>query len=291
MQRNLNIDIKHTPIYWPQANGLLERNHRSLKDSIKAQLVDLGEKHQDKWIHYLPWALLGRRTAYNEDLGTSSSELTFGKHISIPGSLLPDAPNQEPDVDSLLKHLRIKDNRKAVPTSTTKQNYVSSPPESVTHVYTRQHDTKGPQTRYKGPFLIVARPSRSTIEIKVGLNKDGSNRTELRSWSDVKSAYLRENVIEAERPKRGRPPLRPNPGPAPSVSEKVTSDESKQIDDSQPFHGFRPFDVSQIDFSKPPPNFSAGNSKTHRQRPDNWSATPQQIEDIQRSIDLSTRVV
>ena len=46
MQRNLGIDIKHTPIYWPQGNGLLERNHQSLKNSIKAQLIEMGEIHK-----------------------------------------------------------------------------------------------------------------------------------------------------------------------------------------------------------------------------------------------------
>ena len=83
MQRHLGIDIKHTPIYWPQGNGLIERNHQSLKNSIKAQLVEMGEMHKQNWMKYLPWALLGRRTAFNKELGTSSSELTLGTHIAV----------------------------------------------------------------------------------------------------------------------------------------------------------------------------------------------------------------
>ena len=68
MQKNLGIKISHTPIYWPQGNGLLERNHQSLKNSIRAQLVEMGEIYQQNWMKYLPWALLGRRTAFNKDL-------------------------------------------------------------------------------------------------------------------------------------------------------------------------------------------------------------------------------
>ena len=77
MQTGLGIDIKHTPIYWPQSNGLVERSHQTLKNAIKAQLIEMGETHQDKWMDYLPWALLGIRTAFNKDLGTFSSELTL----------------------------------------------------------------------------------------------------------------------------------------------------------------------------------------------------------------------
>ena len=79
-------------------------------------------------------------------------------------------------------------------------------PDSVTHVYVRQHNTKGLAPRYVGPFPVTNRPSRSTIEIKIGLTKAGADRIELRHISDVKIAYLREDAVVAERAKRGRPP-------------------------------------------------------------------------------------
>ena len=319
MQRGLGIKINHTPIYWPQGNGLVERNHQSLKDSIKAQLVELGEKHQDKWIYFLPWALLGRRTAFNANLGTSSSELTFGKHISVPGCLLPDTPKEEPDIQSLLRHLNFKDTRPAVPTSKNPQKPIPPPPESITHVYTRQHDTRGLQSRFKGPFLIVARPSRSTLEIKVGVNKDLTDRTELRSWADVKPAYLKDEVVEAERPKRGRPPKAPSPSsPEVETSSETPSDTSPPSNNNKAEpstdvpsrnlnqYNLRPrsnvnyssaIDVTTIDFSKPPP--LAGNSNvvpTHAEPTTGpppfsgfinrqpWSASLQELASINQSI-------
>ena len=138
MQRHLGIDIKHTPIYWPQGNGLIERNHQSLKNSIKAQLVEMGEMHKQNWMKYLPWALLGRRTAFNKELGTSSSELTLGTHIAVPGCILPEVSSSvEPNIGDILNKLQFKDAKSAVPTSTNPQKCVDPPSEKVTHVYAK----------------------------------------------------------------------------------------------------------------------------------------------------------
>ena len=52
MQTGLVIYIKYTPIYWPQSNRLAERSRQTLKNAIKAQLIEMGETHQDKWMDY-----------------------------------------------------------------------------------------------------------------------------------------------------------------------------------------------------------------------------------------------
>ena len=59
LQESLGLTINYTPLYRPEANGMLERNHQSLKNSIKASLVEMGETYQSKWIQFLPLALLG----------------------------------------------------------------------------------------------------------------------------------------------------------------------------------------------------------------------------------------
>ena len=297
MQQNLGIDIKHTPIYWPQGNGLIERNHQSLKNSIKAQLVEMGEIYKENWIKYLPWALLGRRTAFNKDLNTSSSELTLGTHIQVPGCILQEVNSEEPNINDVLKKLQFKNNRVAIPTSSNKQEETESPPSSISHVYAKQHDTRGLQPRYRGPFRVLARPNRSTLEIKVGLTKAGENRSELRAWADCKPAYLREDATEAERPRRGRPP-KPFSGPEAQIDpfasnsqplqnqNKVAISEpftSPNLDSDPPFHGFK---TAAIDFSKPPPPFKvAGNLNTTTTSAERaWTASPQELDVINRSI-------
>ena len=257
---------------------MLERNHQSLKNSIKASLVELGEKYQSQWMQFLPWALLGRRTAFNEQLGTSSAEMTFGFHPQVPGTLLQDPEDlSPPSLEKLLAKLQVHNNRVAPPTSAKlPDKIINEPADTITHVYTRQHDTRGLQSHYRGPFKILSRPSRSTILIKVGTNRDGSERTELRNWQDVKSAYLREGTADAERPKRGRPSKTTTPtiqaesSLVPALQTNVSS-----IQDW----------AAQLDYSIPPP--MAANSKfpsTAAEASACWSASSTELAVINASI-------
>ena len=214
LQDQLGIHVDYSPIYYPQANGLIERSHQTIKNSIKASLVDMGDKYQGNWIYYLPWALLGIRSSFNADLGTSPMEMTLGKHVQLPGTILADPEevksNQDIDVAAMLRKLQLKDNRTLVPPSLNRANpTVPTLPDTVSHVYAKQHNLKGLDPKYKGPFPVTDRPSRSLIEIKVVLNKMGADRLERRHISDLKIGYLREGAGVATRPKRGRPPRAP----------------------------------------------------------------------------------
>ena len=122
MQKTLGIKIHHTPVYWPQGNGLIERSHRTLKESIKAQLVEMGQIYQNNWYHALPWALLGQRTAFNKDLGTSSNELTLGTHVQVPGCILQDVnyDSAEPNIEDILEKLQISILKQEIGFSTPK---------------------------------------------------------------------------------------------------------------------------------------------------------------------------
>ena len=74
----------------------------------------MGDKYQQNWIYYLPWVLLGIRSAYNQNLGTSSLELTIGKHAQLPGTLLADPEDIElsdDHVTNMLRKLQIKNNQ------------------------------------------------------------------------------------------------------------------------------------------------------------------------------------
>ena len=79
MARSLGTQLHRTTSYHPQANGMVERFHRSLKASLRARL------HDGNWIDELPWVLLGLRTATKEDLQTSPAEMVFGDSPLLPG--------------------------------------------------------------------------------------------------------------------------------------------------------------------------------------------------------------
>ena len=309
LQDQLGIQVDYSPIYYPQANGLIERSHQSLKNSIKASLIEMGDKYQEKWVQYLPWALLGLRSSFNKDLGTSPMEMTTGKHAQLPGTILADPDevftNEDINLGAILRKLQIKNNVVAVPPSVNVANpKVQTLSDSVSHVYVKQHNTKGLSHKYLGPLPVTSRPNRSTIEVKVGLNRHGAERLEIRHMSDIKVAHLRENATIAERPKRGRPVKQPEDtilSPPQSTAQAATpstisSETSETVtnpnagnsnststsppaaESTRPVRATRNQSpnyidslVASIDFSKPPPSR-------------HWTASSAELEEINRSI-------
>ena len=57
----LGIQLLHTTSYHPQCNGLVERLHRRIKESLTAR--------GGNWMDELPWTLLGLRAVPREDSG------------------------------------------------------------------------------------------------------------------------------------------------------------------------------------------------------------------------------
>ncbi|GFN76420.1 Pol polyprotein [Plakobranchus ocellatus] len=54
--RRLGVKVRRTTAFHPQANGMVERFHRTLNAALKARLTG------NNWVAELPWVLLGRRT-------------------------------------------------------------------------------------------------------------------------------------------------------------------------------------------------------------------------------------
>ncbi|KAK3792218.1 hypothetical protein RRG08_035975 [Elysia crispata] len=73
----LGVKLHHTSAYHPQANGMIESFHRTLKTALKARLTG------PNWVEELPWVLLGLRTTPKEDLGYSSAELVYSEPLTI----------------------------------------------------------------------------------------------------------------------------------------------------------------------------------------------------------------
>ena len=224
LESTLGIKLTRGPLYRPQAQGMVERAHRTFKDSVKAQILDFATKNQKLWPQLLPWALLSMRASFREDIQASPSMLAHGFQPALPGSLVT-SHTPSTSIQDLLDSVKKKTNRKAVQTKLNVPNQqVKEPPPDATHAYTRQHDQTGLDPPYKGPFKIKERLSRSTVRLIVGHYASGEERTEDRHWSDLKAVKLGPDVIEESRPKLGRP------------SKKTSNPE-----------------ISNIDFSHTPP--------------------------------------
>ena len=153
----------------------------------------LAKAHQDRRFDFLPFVLLGRRVAFQPDLGASASEMVFGKNVAIPGEILSE-PGQEESHDSIqqiLRQVRNKTDWPAIQPSSHNVPEAALPPIplDVTHVYTKQHQKTGLQAHFEGPFPVAERTSRSVMKIEVGSYKDGRKRYEYRHINDLKFAH------------------------------------------------------------------------------------------------------
>lgn len=74
---------QRTTAYHPQANGMVERFHRRLKEALRAM-------HQPaQWMDALPIILLTLRATEKEDLHHSPAELVYGEDLRLPGQYTP----------------------------------------------------------------------------------------------------------------------------------------------------------------------------------------------------------
>ena len=69
---SLNLRLSATTAFHPQSNGLVERFHRRLKDSLRACLAG------PQWLQHLPWVLLGLRAAPAEASGITPASSVYG---------------------------------------------------------------------------------------------------------------------------------------------------------------------------------------------------------------------
>ena len=207
IMRNFNIEVAFTPAYHAATNGAIERQHQTMKNALKAALIDMGNTHRDQWTRALPWVLLGKRVQYQPFLDASSSQLVLGKSLKMPGQLLkePGPPLNTVEIRALLDQLYKLHDRPGIQMS-TKTDFVDiSHTNNATHVYLKVDNPQSLCPRFEGPYRIHSRPSRSTIEVILGRKKNGDLRLSTYHWSSAKVAHLRDGAVDAERPKLGRP--------------------------------------------------------------------------------------
>ena len=178
------LGAKHilTTAYHPQSNGMVERFHRQLKQSLKAR--DCGQG----WLDHLPWVLLGLRAAPKEDSAVSSAEAVFGIPLAIPCQAQTEEKFEEqPPLIPLRKR-----------TYAEAAGGRPSILEGVSHVYIRRGPVGGPLTdSYSGPYLVVERRLK-TLLIQMG------DRQEWVSADRVKPHAGGAPQV-AQPPRRGRP--------------------------------------------------------------------------------------
>ena len=189
------LGIHHitTTAYHPQANGLVERFHRQLKDALRARLA------ASDWPQHLPWVLLGLRAAPKGDSGLSSAELVYGAPISLPGEMLS---TPEPPPLNFVQNLRMA----APPPPTRPLSYAEaakqlpSSLQEALYVYVRRGAIGTAfSAPYRGPYLVAKRGEKA-FHVHIG------GRQEVISVDRLKPHLGAAPLLPATAPRRGRPP-------------------------------------------------------------------------------------
>ena len=209
----LGIVVSYTPTYSAASLGGLERKHRDLKYSLKATLQTMGDQHGALWLRALPWILLGRRTAFQPELGTSSAELLYGQTPRIPGDIAGADLAVDSDLPHLLERMRTHAAQPQVQTAhhRTRPVYMPSDTTNATHVYVKRGKPTPLGPNFDGPFEILEKLGNSCLKIRVRSYANGQARTEVQNWINCKPAKFVAEPFEIDRPKPGRKQKQPSP--------------------------------------------------------------------------------
>ena len=194
LAKSLGTQVHRTTAYHPQANGLCERFHRSLKASLRAALSDAN------WLDRLPWVMLGLRSAPKADLDASPAELVLGQPLRVPGEFLPQSSAPFP-----IPVARPASQAACAPVPVhhfSPRSFVPTDLATTRFVFVRHDAHRFPlQPPYDGPFRVLEAGSKSFI-------LDMGGRRERVSLDRLKPAHLLagEEVLPARVPRRGRPP-------------------------------------------------------------------------------------
>ena len=172
----LGVKMQRTSAYHPQANGMIERLHRQLKNSLKARTTG------PYWMDHLPMVLLGIRTAWREDPDCSPAELVYGSSLRIPGEFLGNTSSRFLQPSSTFLHNLQTSMQNVLPPPinyhSTPHSYVPNSLSSTGYVYVRVDGHRHPSRRpYNGPFRIISTSSKYfTLDINGRLDNVSIDR-------------------------------------------------------------------------------------------------------------------
>ena len=181
----LGISASSTTAYHPQANGLVERLHRTLKNALRC-----AGRSNGSWSRALPWVLLGLRSAPRPDTAASAAEIVFGTPLRIPGLCFQDEQSPPRSAAAQLDQVRsnvasftprILDLRKFKDSP-----FVAKALRTASFVYVRDDRLGKPSLapRYSGPFLVKEKCwDSNTFLVDMGKRTDSVSISRLKAAS------------------------------------------------------------------------------------------------------------
>lgn len=116
----LGMKLSRTSYYHPQANGIIERWHRTLKAALRTKCMTT-----ENWVDALPTIMLGLRTVVKEDLRASPAEMLYRTSLRIPGEFFVSTNNTFNETQFLTRFRQQISNIKPVPASNHSRQDIS----------------------------------------------------------------------------------------------------------------------------------------------------------------------
>lgn len=152
----LGCTHNRTTAYHPQSNGLIERFHKTLKQSLRSF-------PESEWLDKLPLILLGLRTAYKEELSCAPSNMMYGCSLKLPLDLIQSNEQLSNfNSNSYSDRLRIAMSKLSHPVSreVRTEGYIDKNLLTCKYVFVRNDGRKGLQPNYRGPFRVLERKNK-----------------------------------------------------------------------------------------------------------------------------------
>lgn len=157
LMKRLGIERSRTCAYHPQANGMIERFHRSMKTALTARLQN------SSWTYELPTVMLGLRTTIKNDTDVSAAEALYGQTLRLPGEMLgvKITDERKSHYEDVIAKSMQKLHAAHINTD-RRTTYVPRQLRTCTHVFMRDDAVRKPLTpTYKGPYRVSERNDKA----------------------------------------------------------------------------------------------------------------------------------
>ena len=168
LMSTLGIEASTTTAYHPQANGMVERFHRTLKERLMARQAGAD------WTDHLSPVLMGLRASLREDSLASPADLVFGSPLRLPGAFFEQEPPTSSTPDEFVQDLRLR-LAAVVPhpvpfhQAKSSSGFLPASLMSARAVFLRVDAVRRPlEPPYEGPFEVLHRTAK-TFTIRRGL--------------------------------------------------------------------------------------------------------------------------
>ena len=180
MCKFLGTKLSLTTAYHPAANKMVEHVHRTVKTPLKSN------DNPSALYENLGFALLGIRFMVKEIIGCSSSELTLGTTLRLPGQFFSDNDDTVSHTEYRRRLITfMKSLKPSLPREPCRcSSYLDKALRTCTHVFMRDDGSATSlQPAYTGPFPVLNKEDKYYI-------LDLGDRTDSVSIDKLKTAHM-----------------------------------------------------------------------------------------------------